>query len=184
MFRCNNKTSGLQTLIVPASYWRGFPFLSRPRRLPWGPGGHFAPDLGTWPPLLGVRRPFFHPTYIFRIVSIFRLGALAWPAAKYRFVWLLASLAAAPSCKSSEPEPTATTAPAAATVLTGSALIGEYSVAALAGRVQAVPLVGALARYPIRAYRLTYRTPRARRPGDYGLRGGAGAVGRGRATGA
>ncbi|WP_239692053.1 alpha/beta hydrolase family protein [Hymenobacter coccineus] len=90
-------------------------------------------------------------------MSIFRLGALARPAAKYRFVWLLAGLAVAPSCKSSEPEPTAT-APAATTVLTGNTLIGEYSVATLAGRVQAVPLVGALARYPIRVYRLTYRT--------------------------
>lgn len=79
------------------------------------------------------------------------------PAARYRFVWLLVSLAAAPSCKSSEPGPT-TTASTAATVLTGSTLIGEYSVTTLAGRVQAVPLVGALARYPIRAYRLTYRT--------------------------
>jgi len=43
-------------------------------------------------------------------------------------------------------------------VLTGSTLIGEYSTATLAGRVQGIPLAGALVKYPIRAYRLTYRT--------------------------
>ena len=81
-------------------------------------------------------------------------------------LWLSAVLLTAPACKTNSPDPAATaptpappTAPApAAPVLTGSTLIGEYSVAALAGRAQGVPLAAALARYPIRAYRLTYRT--------------------------
>ncbi|WP_234794921.1 alpha/beta hydrolase family protein [Hymenobacter arizonensis] len=72
--------------------------------------------------------------------------------------WLLVALLGAPACKSNSPEPT-TEAPAAeASVLTGSTLIGEYSTSVLAGRVQGVPLAGSLVRYPIRAYRLTYRT--------------------------
>ena len=78
--------------------------------------------------------------------------------AKTRFLWLYAALLVAPACKSNAPEPTTTTPPATAGVLTGSALIGEYSPATLAGRVPNVPLVGTLVRYPIRAYRLTYRT--------------------------
>ncbi len=44
------------------------------------------------------------------------------------------------------------------TVLTGSTLLAEVSAADLAGRVQGVPLAGSLVRYPIKAYRLTYRT--------------------------
>ena len=70
-------------------------------------------------------------------------------------LWLFALLAA-PACKSSSPGPDPT--PPAATVLTGSTLIGEYSAATLGARVQAVPLAAALARYPVRVYRLTYRT--------------------------
>ena len=64
----------------------------------------------------------------------------------------------ATACKSSSPEPAPTSPAAEATVLTGSTLLGEYSPATLAGRVQGVPLVGALVQYPVRAYRLTYRT--------------------------
>jgi pimeloyl-ACP methyl ester carboxylesterase len=44
------------------------------------------------------------------------------------------------------------------THLLGSTLIGEYSRAELAGRVAGIPVAGALARYPIRVYRLTYAT--------------------------
>ena len=69
---------------------------------------------------------------------------------------LLALLLTAPACKSHEPEPSLITA--AAPTLTGSTLIGEYSPATLAGRVPQVPLLGSLVRYPIRVYRLTYRT--------------------------
>jgi len=73
---------------------------------------------------------------------------------------LYVALLVAPACKSTSADPVAAipTPPAAATVLTGSTLIGEYSAATLAGRVAAVPLAGALVKYPIRAYRLTYRT--------------------------
>jgi len=71
--------------------------------------------------------------------------------------WLFAVLLAAPACKSNTPDPD-TPALADATVLTGSMLIGEYSAATLAGRASSVPLVGALVNYPIKVYRLTYRT--------------------------
>jgi pimeloyl-ACP methyl ester carboxylesterase len=70
-----------------------------------------------------------------------------------------AALLAAPACNSTTAEPApAPETEASAAVLTGSTLIGEYSAATLAGRVQGVPLAGALVRYPIKAYRLTYRT--------------------------
>ena len=72
-------------------------------------------------------------------------------------LWLYVGLLAAPACKNTPPDPAATT-PTAATVLTGSTLIGEYSAATLAGRAQGVPLAAALVNYPIKAYRLTYRT--------------------------
>jgi pimeloyl-ACP methyl ester carboxylesterase len=77
-----------------------------------------------------------------------------------RLAWLFAALLAAPACKSSPPDPsTIVPAPEAqASVLTGSTLIGEYSAATLANRVSSVPLAGALAQYPIKVYRLTYRT--------------------------
>jgi pimeloyl-ACP methyl ester carboxylesterase len=88
-------------------------------------------------------------------VSIFRFLGLP----QYRFLWLFVALLGAPACKSNSPEPTVADTPTAdAPVLTGSTLIGEYSTTALAGRVQGVPLAGSLVRYPIRAYRLTYRT--------------------------
>jgi pimeloyl-ACP methyl ester carboxylesterase len=95
-------------------------------------------------------------------VSLFRSLRFA----NYRILWLFAALAAAPACKSNSPDP-ATSTPTTpttptptpdATVLTGSTLIGEYSTATLATRVQAVPLAGALVHFPIRVYRLTYRT--------------------------
>ena len=87
-------------------------------------------------------------------MSLFRSFFLA----KSRLAWLLAALLAAPACKSHSPDPDATAPAAEATVLTGSTLIGEYSAATLAGRVSSVPLVGALVNYPIKVYRLTYRT--------------------------
>jgi alpha-beta hydrolase superfamily lysophospholipase len=76
---------------------------------------------------------------------------------------LCLALLAAPACKNSTPSPDASTpAPTApdntTAVLTGSTLIGEYSTATLAARVSAIPLAGALVQYPIKVYRLTYRT--------------------------
>jgi pimeloyl-ACP methyl ester carboxylesterase len=87
-------------------------------------------------------------------VSLFRSSLLA----KSRLAWLFAALLATPACKSNTPDPDVTAPTAEATVLTGSTLIGEYSAATLAGRASAVPLVGALVNYPVRVYRLTYRT--------------------------
>jgi alpha-beta hydrolase superfamily lysophospholipase len=87
-------------------------------------------------------------------VSLFRSFFLA----KSRLAWLFAALLTAPACKSNSPDPDATAPTAEATVLTGSTLIGEYSAATLASRASSVPLVGALAQYPIRVYRLTYHT--------------------------
>ena len=60
------------------------------------------------------------------------------------------ALLAAPACKNNTPDPVTTQA-----VLSGSTFIGEYSAATLAARV---PLVGALAKYSVRVYRLTYFT--------------------------
>ena len=80
----------------------------------------------------------------------FRLKSV-WPV-------LLVVLLAAPACKKSTGEPDPTTTAPATTALTGSALLGEYSTATLAERVQGIPLAAGLARYPIRVYRLTYRT--------------------------
>jgi len=79
---------------------------------------------------------------------------------KRYILFLFPALLTASACKSTTAEPTTPTEAdgGSATVLTGSTLIGEYSAATLAGRVQGVPLAGALVRYPIRAYRLTYRT--------------------------
>ncbi|WP_233636067.1 alpha/beta hydrolase family protein [Hymenobacter setariae] len=76
---------------------------------------------------------------------------------------LCLALLAAPACKNNTPAPDASTpAPTApgttTTVLTGSSLLGEYSTSALASRVSAIPLAGALVQYPIKVYRLTYRT--------------------------
>ncbi len=75
-------------------------------------------------------------------------------------LWLLVALLAVPACKSNipDPDPTPTTPTTGTAVLTGSTFIGEYSTATLAARVATVPLVGALARYPVRVYRLTYLT--------------------------
>lgn len=75
---------------------------------------------------------------------------------------LAATLLTAPACKSNSPNPdptaTAPTTDPTGSVLTDSKLLGEYSAATLAGRAAGVPLVGALAQYPIKVYRLTYRT--------------------------
>ncbi|MGI4832072.1 MAG: alpha/beta hydrolase family protein [Janthinobacterium lividum] len=77
-----------------------------------------------------------------------------------RALWLAAfTLLAAPACKTNAPDPaTPATTAADAPVLTGSTLLAQVSTADLAGRVPGVPLVGTLARYPLRVYRLTYRT--------------------------
>ncbi|NML64689.1 alpha/beta fold hydrolase [Hymenobacter sp. RP-2-7] len=79
---------------------------------------------------------------------------------KPRALWLAAfTLLAAPACKTNAPDPTTTTTPEAdAPVLVGSTLVAQVSTADLAGRVPGVPLVATLARYPLRVYRLTYRT--------------------------
>ena len=87
-------------------------------------------------------------------MSLFRSSLLS----KCRFLWLFAALLTAPACKSNAPEVTPAPPTANTAVLTGSTLIGEYTPSALADRVQAIPLAGSLVRYPIRAYRLTYRT--------------------------
>ncbi|MBC6610345.1 alpha/beta fold hydrolase [Hymenobacter sp. BT507] len=91
-----------------------------------------------------------------------------FPKLATRLAWLTGFLGVAlgagtaTSCNSDSPTPATATetpeAPAAATHLVGSKLIGEYSVQTLAGRVSQVPLVGALAKYPIKVYRLTYTT--------------------------
>jgi pimeloyl-ACP methyl ester carboxylesterase len=77
-------------------------------------------------------------------------------------VGTVAALLMASACKSNSPAPdpavTTPTAAAETPVLADSKLLGEYSAATLAGRVAGVPLVGALAQYPIKVYRLTYRT--------------------------
>ena len=68
---------------------------------------------------------------------------------------LCVALLAAPACKTNAPDPDPTTS---TTVLVGSTLIGDYSTTVLASRVPTVPLVGALVKYPVRVYRLTYHT--------------------------
>ncbi|WP_236704975.1 alpha/beta hydrolase family protein [Hymenobacter sp. AT01-02] len=82
--------------------------------------------------------------------------------ARFAPAWLIGLLlvTTAPGCKSESPQPDATTdeTPAPTPVLVGSTLIGEYSTTTLAGRVREIPLVGSLARYPIKVYRLTYTT--------------------------
>lgn len=91
-------------------------------------------------------------------VSLFRSALFA----RLCLGGLVATLLATPACKSNSPapDPTTTTPTTGGTgsVLTDSKLIGEYSTATLAGRVSGVPLVGTLAQYPIKVYRLTYRT--------------------------
>lgn len=72
-------------------------------------------------------------------------------------LWAVLGVAAGSSCsKETSPQPEA---PAVVeTHLLNSTLIGEYSPTALAGRVPGMPLAGALVRYPIRVYKLTYTT--------------------------
>ncbi|SHK07225.1 alpha/beta hydrolase family protein [Hymenobacter psychrotolerans] len=73
-------------------------------------------------------------------------------------VWAVLGLAAGSSCSKEETSPTTERPAAPDTHLVSSTLIGEYSTAALAGRVPDIPLAGALVRYPIRVYKLTYTT--------------------------
>ncbi|GAA3945123.1 alpha/beta hydrolase family protein [Hymenobacter algoricola] len=70
------------------------------------------------------------------------------------------STAAGSGCtkEAATPQP-AVVAPAAPQPhLISSTLIGEYSTSTLAGRVADIPIAGALVRYPIRVYKLTYTT--------------------------
>jgi pimeloyl-ACP methyl ester carboxylesterase len=68
-------------------------------------------------------------------------------------------VAAGSSCtKEAAPQPEAPAAAEPHLHLVSSTLIGEYSPAVLASRVAAIPLAGALVRYPIRVYKLTYTT--------------------------
>lgn len=92
-----------------------------------------------------------------------RFSAAGWAVALLG----LTTLGAAAGCKSNSPEPAVGGPPTApppvvppppAPVLAGSTLIGEYTTAQLAARVSDIPLVGSLARYPVRVYRLTYTT--------------------------
>ena len=72
-------------------------------------------------------------------------------------LWAGLGVAAGSSCsKETSPQPEAPVA--AETHLVNSTLIGEYSPTVLAGRVAGVLLAGALVRYPIRVYKLTYTT--------------------------
>ncbi|WP_245318676.1 hypothetical protein [Hymenobacter elongatus] len=86
--------------------------------------------------------------------SNFRLTRLVF------LLWAGVSTASGLSCTkdAAAPQPATETPVAAETHLVSSTLIGEYSALALAGRVAGIPLVGALVRYPIRAYKLTYTT--------------------------
>ena len=68
------------------------------------------------------------------------------------------ALLAVPACKSTTTADPTPTTPTTGAVLTGSTFIGEYSTTTLAARVPTVPLVGALVKYPVRVYRLTYLT--------------------------
>lgn len=68
------------------------------------------------------------------------------------------SLGAGGSCTKEAASESVAPAAAPKTHLVSSKLIGEYSTSALAGRVSGIPLAGALARFPIRVYMLTYTT--------------------------
>ena len=81
-----------------------------------------------------------------------------WAARGLLVSWAALGLTASTSCtKEDRPLAQAPTAPE--THLVSSTLLGEYSTTMLAGRVPEIPLAGALVRYPIRAYKLTYTTP-------------------------
>ena len=88
-------------------------------------------------------------------VSLFRFPLSATRTFLVAGTALLAVFANQPATAQPTTPPAAT---ARATVLVGSTLIGEYSAATLAGRLPGAPLVARLVHYPVRAYRLTYRT--------------------------
>ncbi|WP_245328382.1 alpha/beta hydrolase family protein [Hymenobacter aquaticus] len=76
-------------------------------------------------------------------------------------LWAGISTASGISCTKDAAAPQAATetlTSPAETHLVSSTLIGEYSTSQLAGRVSDIPIAGALVRYPIRVYRLTYTT--------------------------
>ena len=74
-------------------------------------------------------------------------------------LWAGLGVAAGSSCsKETSPQPEPETPAAVETHLVNSTLIGEYSPSVVASRVSGIPLVGALVRYPIRVYKLTYTT--------------------------
>ncbi|RYU80124.1 alpha/beta hydrolase family protein [Hymenobacter persicinus] len=76
-------------------------------------------------------------------------------------LWAGVSTASGLSCTKDATAPQAVPAetPAAeAPHLVSSTLIGEYSASSLAARVSDIPIAGALVKYPIRVYRLTYTT--------------------------
>ena len=74
-------------------------------------------------------------------------------------LWAGLGVAAGSSCsKETSPQPEPETPAAVETHLVNSTLIGEYSPSVLASRVSGIPLAGALVRYPIRVYKLTYTT--------------------------
>ena len=72
-------------------------------------------------------------------------------------LWAGLGVAAGSGCSKDSSSPAE--APAAVeTHLVNSTLIGEYSPSVLVSRVSSIPLAGALVRYPVRVYKLTYTT--------------------------
>ena len=72
---------------------------------------------------------------------------------------LLLGIGTIQGCKSDSPVPEAVVeAPAPQAHLVSSTLIGEYSPQTLAARIAEVPVASSLAKYPVRAYKLTYTT--------------------------
>ncbi|MBR7948619.1 alpha/beta fold hydrolase [Microvirga sp. STR05] len=81
----------------------------------------------------------------------------SWAARGLLVSWAALGLMASSSC-TKEDTPLAQAPAAPETHLVSSTLLGEYSTTMLASRVPEIPLAGALVRYPIRAYKLTYTT--------------------------
>ena len=107
-----------------------------------------ATDVGKVYPLVSISFPVLN--FVAR-----RLAVLPKVVA---LLGLSTSLLAAPGCKDHAPAPETASPAAPEQVLVSGQLLGEYSPAQLAQRVPEIPLVGALARYSIKVYRLTYTT--------------------------